>query len=584
MARLYQNDKNQTIIEIDNRQDCFFCRGGKDNMFANSVRQFFGLSGDSPNNTCQACQEQTQPIPLNFWEQCHKYRETIIQLLRSSWQLSIFPIKSDSLLNQNLYGVGLNDLIQCLVNTINTLEQKVKEEVPMEQCFACRGLGFKSEYPIYGSLRYNPCPTCQGNKQVSRVRLFSHQFEQIKNSIWGVIAPYSETEQKLLYSPVEWEWKYHEERGDWDLYEIVKVFCDSARDAESRIKDNIEESVEAQLKIGQLELDITNLNLSKDILEAEKNEQIEQLRKEIEALNQTITLLEKAPEDLLDAQLDWNQCQYPEYFAELEQRKGSIEISDFIQLLDRKISRFKRQIAKRPTRQAYKNIQLINLELNQTNQQLEKDLAKSEKQIAQENISNNSLKTKREKDLAKYKKQTKNVKNLVKSKQQLELEAKNRKEELLAEIDALQTDKAKLNEDYLQAQAERDNADKALTAEQTKVATLTNDLTSIRQALNCASQEEILTKIAQLMKKPDGMVIAQKEQKAEREKAQLSQELQGFRQKLSQTNEAKSLVIKQLKETKIVLTIGGSVIGMLLLGVGLKVFIYKAQKKREEML
>lgn len=123
----------------------------------------------------------------------------------------------------------------------------------------------------------------------------------------------------------------------------------------------------------------------------------------------------------------------------------------------------------------------------------------------------------------------------------MELEAKNRKEELLAEIDALQTDKAKLNEDYLQAQAERDNADKALTAEQAKVATLTNnltvannDLTSIRQALNCgASQEEILTKIAQLMKRPDGMVIAQKEQKAEREKAQLSQELKGFQQKLS---------------------------------------------------
>jgi putative effector of murein hydrolase LrgA (UPF0299 family) len=41
-------------------------------------------------------------------------------------------------------------------------------------------------------------------------------------------------------------------------------------------------------------------------------------------------------------------------------------------------------------------------------------------------------------------------------------------------------------------------------------------------------------------------------------------------------------VIKQLKETKIALTINGSVIGILLLGVGLKVFIYKAQKKREK--
>lgn len=63
MARLYQNDKNQTIIEFDDREDCFFCRGNEANTFNTSVRQFFDVK---QQYSCQSCQEETQPIPLNF--------------------------------------------------------------------------------------------------------------------------------------------------------------------------------------------------------------------------------------------------------------------------------------------------------------------------------------------------------------------------------------------------------------------------------------------------------------------------------------------------------------------------------------
>lgn len=230
--------------------------------------------------------------------------------------------------------------------------------------------------------------------------------------------PYNEQEEKVLWNAVEDEWQF-QENGNQDLLEIMKCFCDAAKHAEQTILEYIEEKVTINHKITNLEEKILNLNREKCLLEWDKNEQINQLEKEINELESTIRLLEKAPEELLEAQINWYSTTYPEYFAELEANipeEKRIEISDFISLLVKKITETKRELSTKEKK----------------TDNLEKELRISSQDLVKK-IKDNNLLAKKNSHLLKQvesRPTRKDYKDLLRQKEELIQEINERQQEL----------------------------------------------------------------------------------------------------------------------------------------------------------
>lgn len=222
------------------------------------------------------------------------------------------------------------------------------------------------------------CALCEkGSVEVAQGEFLESQLYLIREQISQVVADCPNE----FYNMIIWGDLYYYikslkgENSDLPIEKIALSFYRFRQSALKKVKEFEEKQIELvdkeveitdlKNKITDLEQEILNfeekilnLNREKSLLEWDKNEQIALLEKQIEELESTIALLEKAPEDLLEAQLNFYSTIYPEIFAQLEQNiseEKKIEISDFISFLVKKIADTKTALALREEK-------IVNLE------------------------------------------------------------------------------------------------------------------------------------------------------------------------------------------------------------------------------
>lgn len=127
MAKIYQNPlqsfASQDIIEFEAKEECFFCRGI-----------------NSENCCCSESNPELAP-PLNFWTNLCLLRDKIIEQVNLLGNSGIEYFQ--------LFDIGIKKLVDILDQQIQAINQERQEKASKNQeCFDCRGLGFKTSYSI----------------------------------------------------------------------------------------------------------------------------------------------------------------------------------------------------------------------------------------------------------------------------------------------------------------------------------------------------------------------------------------------------------------------------------------------------
>nr|UYR51080.1 hypothetical protein [Morchella crassipes] len=272
-----------------------------------------------------------------------------------------------------------------------------------------------------------------------------------------------------------------------DVVKMAHRYVNCAKFGEKLLQDKIRELVLEKMKA--LRLESKNKDLLVEI--TNKNQQIEQLKREITKLENTIALLEEEPDNFIEAQsLLIPQKNYPEYFAELEEivsEEKAIWISDFIRLLDGKIADITGQLIALQTAKDETDANLAQANTNLMNVQQDLAIVNADKDILTGQID--TLTTERDDLNQQVANKDRAITTLTGEKNTLTSQLQAKEISLTAANANLTIETAKLaaeqnkladeQQRHLITKADLMTATAILTAEKGKVATLTNDLVAV---------------------------------------------------------------------------------------------------------